>query len=226
MKFGKDTRIFFKKHRFFVLLISLLLTMVLYPIVSALGMERTSRMLDVFVGVILLSSVNAVAVHRGTLRIAILLVLPAILSIGASYLWNIRTTDFTREIFLALYLSFVAVTILKHVLGRGKVTFEKISAALCVYLLIGVLWASLYQAAIVVEPASFQGVNPEKRELVYFSFITLTTLGYGDITPKTPPAQALCYVEALCGQLYLAVLVARLVALHIIHSQDQQEPSD
>jgi hypothetical protein len=115
------------------------------------------------------------------------------------------------------------------VLAPGEVTADKIYASLCVYLLLGLLWACGYLALELLRPGSLQVDGVDLATSVgdaegmlshcfYYSFVTLTTLGYGDVKPTTPPAQSLAYVEALTGQLYLAVLVARLVALHIASS--------
>ena len=82
----------------------------------------------------------------------------------------------------------------------------------------------LYVGMEQVSPGSIQ-VNPDEpltRQCVYYSYVTLTTLGYGDVTPLTPTARSFSFVEALMGQLYLAVLVARLVGLHIVHSSQKK----
>ena len=96
--------------------------------------------------------------------------------------------------------------------------------------MIGFIWASAYFVLEAYSPGSFEldGIALTTRtesleamlsKCFYSSYVTLTTLGYGDVKPTSPPAQSLAYVEALTGQLYLAVLVARLVALHVTHSK-------
>ena len=88
--------------------------------------------------------------------------------------------------------------------------------ALSVFLLVGVLWQLLYQTADLVFPDAFAGLSGEPgvrlTQLFYFSFVTLTTLGYGDITPTRPETMSLVTVEAVVGQAYLVVVVAYLVA--------------
>ena len=110
-------------------------------------------------------------------------------------------------------------TILSYVLKQGAVTGEKISAAICVYMFIGLLWAFLFALTYTLDAGSFDLKDPQLSQFVYYSFITLSTLGYGDITPLSPVAQALAYVEAITGQIYLTVLVARLVGLHIARAE-------
>jgi hypothetical protein len=92
-----------------------------------------------------------------------------------------------------------------------------IHATLCLYLIIGLFWGSLYSLLYELDPDSFAGVLLEYDQdglltaFNYFSMVTLTTLGYGDITPQTPGAGALCQMEAIVGQFYTAVVVAWLV---------------
>ena len=102
--------------------------------------------------------------------------------------------------------------------AKGVLNAEKIAAAVCVYLLLGVVWQDLYILVDVLIPGSYNAESLSITDFLYFSFITLSTLGYGDITPVNSPAQALAFTEALVGQLYLTILVARLVGLYIANA--------
>jgi hypothetical protein len=99
--------------------------------------------------------------------------------------------------------------------SEGPVTSVSLQAAIAVYLLFGTTWANAYTIAIQQNPHSFQSEVPlsssSSEEWMYYSFVTLTTLGYGEITPKSQVARSLAIGEALVGQLYLAILIARLV---------------
>lgn len=111
-------------------------------------------------------------------------------------------------------------------LRRGAITTHRIQGAIAVYLMLGLIWAFAYSLVELQVPGSFQlpaaaaaNGTTGMRSFVYFSFVTLTTLGYGDVIPLSSGARTLATLEALAGQLYLAVLVARLVALQIAHSR-------
>ena len=109
----------------------------------------------------------------------------------------------------------MAALLVRNVLGEGRVHAERICAALCVYLLAGIAFGGIFAALEAVAPGSLRGPGPVAFDgAVYFSFVTLATLGYGDITPAVSATRALAVLEAVFGQLYLAVLIARLVSLY------------
>ena len=125
------------------------------------------------------------------------------------------------------------ILVLSYVLRSGKVTRDRIAAALCVYLLLGFIWAQAYILMEAVQPGSFTSNSEptvtETRtasinfDAYYYSFVTLTTLGYGDITPVHHVARAFAVLEAVIGPLYLAILIARLVGLHIAQQDKKEE---
>ena len=124
---------------------------------------------------------------------------------------------------LVLYLGVLVYAFGRHLIAIRRVTSNVICAALCLYLLFGILWGAIYSMLESLAPGSFAGnllakaSSPEEiaHHLYYFSFVTLSTLGYGDITPQTSGATALCQAEAILGQFFTVVLVARLVGIQI-----------
>lgn len=130
-----------------------------------------------------------------------------------------------------LFLVLVTAGILSHVLASERVTVDTVFGAACVYLIIGLLWGSIFALLEFWAPGSLRlpqdGAGAAKSALapllqdtiiLYYSFETLTTIGYGDVTPLSVPARFLSVCEALVGQLYMAILVARFVALQVSHS--------
>lgn len=126
----------------------------------------------------------------------------------------------------ALALAALIAAILGQVFAAGPVTFRRIEGAIAAYLLIGVVFACLYDLVHGLDPGAFlhHGAPPAETGQVvsylFFSFVTLTTTGYGDIVPVHPVARSLAMLEALTGQLYLAILLARLVSLEIMNRRD------
>ena len=127
---------------------------------------------------------------------------------------------------LVLYLGLLVCSFGRYIFKAKRIDLELISAALCLYLLLALLWGSIFMLLEEFIPGSFAGaglaqagsVREEFHYFNYLSFITITTLGYGDITPQTQPAMALCQVEAILGQFFTAVLVARLVGIQVAQS--------
>ena len=110
----------------------------------------------------------------------------------------------------------MAMVVLAQTFRAGPVNRHRIEGAVAAYLLLGLAWALAYELVGLLAAGAFSGTGrsgPERPDLVYFSFVTLTTVGYGDVTPVHPVARSLAVAEALTGQLYPAILLARLVSL-------------
>ena len=216
-------------HRFLYLLIALVGFITLVPVLGELGYG--GMIFSIFYSTILLSAAYAVSERRGYFILALVLASPALVLGWINRFLGSPWLEFVAHVFTVFFLVLVAMLIVSHVLKAERVSREKIFGALSVYLLLGVIWAFLYLIVDFLVPGSFRygqdGVLTS-AEMVYYSFVTLTTLGYGDIVPIAPSVRALATLEALTGQLYLTVLVARLVGLHITHSsrsrsEDQEE---
>jgi voltage-gated potassium channel len=113
----------------------------------------------------------------------------------------------------------------KQVLFSGSIDGNKIVGAICIYLLMGLIWALLYLFIAQTIPDAFNGLEQRVwydnfADVAYFSFVTLTTLGYGDISPIVPIARFLVYMEAIVGVFYMAILVASLIGIRVsaLHS--------
>jgi ion channel len=215
------------RYRFQFLLAALFAMILALPLLPVLGSWSRYAALFFF-ALMLLAAVIAVAQKRNTGIVALGLFLIAIVLkiIGIGYQTDpLLVADHT---FSALFMGTAILLILRSVFTGGHVTLNTICAALSVYLLLAVLWASLYALVELIEPGSFAyntaigGETPsmqfgQDRSVIpiYFSLVTLTTLGYGDITPVSPAASMLAVVEAVVGQFYLTVLVAWLVGMYI-----------
>jgi hypothetical protein len=147
--------------------------------------------------------------------------------IGASL--RLTTLDTALKLVCLTILLFVT---LRRTLRPGRVTVFRVIGAIAGYLLIGFTWTFAYQLlvqqvpnAIYFEPGTADAVAGQPSHLIYFSFITLTTVGYGDVHPVHPAARSLAVAEALVGQLYLATLIASLVGMASL-ARSEIEASD
>ena len=142
------------------------------------------------------------------------------ISIASNKLDNAGFDRFYLLLLLSFFIS-TAFKTAKQVLFTGKIDGNKILGAICLYLLLGLIWAVLYTLLQLELPGSFQTMQQNEQwfmlfpDFVYFSFVTMTTLGFGDISPSLPVARFLVYLEAIIGQFYLAILVASLVGSRI-----------
>jgi hypothetical protein len=129
--------------------------------------------------------------------------------------------DFIGGIFQACFIGFAIVIISRDIFRKTKVTGDVLRGSICVYLMIGFLWAIFYKIIYLIDPNAFSHLTPERfiQELGYFSFVTLTTVGYGEITPDNVFAMSISNVEAIIGQLFPAIFIARLVGLYTIEEQ-------
>jgi hypothetical protein len=206
-----------RQSRFLLLLVSLLGLMVLEPFLF----DHTGIMflLDIFLTVILFTSIYAVSKKKIDMLVAVLLALPKLATTWAISFTKYPLILFFDSIFGILFFAYIIILILRHIFKQEEIALETIYGAIVVYILLGIMWVFLYNVTEFLHPDSFvfsQALagNPRKA-LYYYSFVTLTTLGYGDITPISGPAKSLAMLEAIVGQMYIAVLIARLVGTHI-----------
>jgi len=202
--------------RFFFLLISMVLMFALRPFLESFF--RISYLIDIFFFVIFLSAVYAVSQKRSTFIIALVMALLLEILIWLSHLTDISSFRIIGNFVAILFTGYTATVILSYLFTEDEITGDAIMGAICVYFLIGLAWAFIFFTLELFQPGSFQmpqGQGIDLSHFSYYSYVTLTTLGYGDITPISTQARSLALLEAIMGQLYLAILVARLVGIHI-----------
>ncbi len=214
-----------RQTRFLLLLVSLLALMVLEPFIF--DFTRMRILIDIFFSIILFTCIYAVGEKKRTTLIAVLLALPKFGTTWALGFITHPLLNFLDSISGIIFIGYIIVLILKHIFKQNNVTLETIYGAIVVYILIGLLWVFLYNLTEFIHPGSFSIAadiaSESKKSLYYFSFVTLTTLGYGDITPVSDQAKSLAMLEAIVGQMFIAVLIARLVGIHISQSLAKKE---
>ncbi len=200
--------------QFHYLLASLILLLAIYPYVSAGPTGPIA--LKVLSSFVLITGVYAVSYRQRQVVIAVLLAVPAF---GLGWLYVITgnpALGSAESIFTLLFYAFTALVGLSRVLGARQITTDTIYGAVSVYLLMGLTWATAYGLVESINPGSFFSSHTDGAftfpTFIYYSFVTIATLGYGDITPVTDQARSLAVLETVSGTLYIAVLIARLVA--------------
>jgi len=196
-------------------LIAIVVLFVSTPFVEPL---RSGPLIEsILFSIVLISGILAIADRRSVVIVATILAATALAGRWISYL---RPDRMPPELFLIggiLFVLFVVMNLLRFVLAATEVDTEVLCASISAYLLLGLLWTLAYWLVAERIPNAFAFSGPDKSlegfNGFYFSFITMSTVGYGDITPVAKVARMLAAMEAMTGLLYVAVLIARLVAL-------------
>ncbi len=203
------------------LLMSIMILIVVSPLQQYL--ERGMWLLEVALVLVLVFAINEVAGDRHGVRMVLFLGLPAVVGRLLAVLWDEPPTIVFALTFVFTLSFLVAVIVLlqRDIMTSDRVSGDTLRGAVCVYVLLGVVWAIAYGFVNYLEPGAFsvaEHLVDQDRSLalhIYFSFVTLTTLGYGDISPISPIARTLAWLEAFVGQIYVALTIARLVSMYI-----------
>jgi Ion channel len=205
----------YRQRRFQVLFGFLVLTVVATPPLRAFGLHGYALYACLLFS-LLSAGLGGLGLGRGSAVVVL-----AMMFVVSSGIHTIQGGDgvlTASDAFLALASILAGVTALREALRDGAVTSERLYAATSVYLLAGLAFALIYHGLGRVQPGTLSvagaaGANPDLETAIYFSFVTLATLGYGDVVPATPVARSLAICEAVGAQLFVAVLIARLVSL-------------
>jgi len=202
---------YFKRH-YAILFYSLLLTIAASPLVASVGLG--TDLIDWFLAVNLLAAVIPIA-GRNERRLLLIIVIAALILRFATWWLNQATLAAASRMIWTVVALVAASGALSFAFRARSIEREHVYAALSAYLLAGVFFGSLYSVLEQIQPGSFALTGDfSPSSAIYFSFVTLATLGYGDIVPRTDVARGLAIVEGVGGQLFLAVLIARLVSLY------------
>ena len=212
-------------------LAALILMLVAAPFVDELG--HGPAIDTVLITLVLIAGVLAVGRSHRTLVLAVVLVLPAVVTRWVGHFWPGLIPQHFHPIAALVFIGFVEFQLLHFIFRARRVNSEVLCAGISGYLLLGILWMLAYRVVSLVNPvdpthpgAFAFTVGPatahslSQFEAYYFSFITLSTVGYGDIAPLTNGARTLAMTEAMTGTIYMAVLISRLVSLYSSEKQD------
>ena len=192
-----------------MLVLLVLLVFVLPPFTAA--REERGPLVDIVLTLLLAAGVAGLRVRPWT-RAALLLAAAAAMAVRLAPAASEQAIALSSLVSLGL----LAAVVLAQTFGGADVSIHHVQGAVAAYLLLGLVWAAAYALVAALHPGAFaSNVSLQQdRSFVYFSFVTLTTVGFGDVTPVHSTARSLVVLEALTGQLYPAVLLARIVTLH------------
>jgi len=208
-----------KNYNFFVLLAGILVFLLLTPALQIYKSESIRVLLLWSLSLTLLIQVWSLIEDKKLFRVGMVLTVFsfALTALGQIYPW-LGLKLLSLLIFL-IFFCLALVIAAREVFSRSSITLNTFAGALSLYFLLGMIWTLAYIFVYQLQPLSFKGLDESvinnEIEFIYFSYITLTSLGYGDITALTPIARTLAYIEVIIGQFYMAVLVGALVGKYI-----------
>lgn len=218
------------QHNFIYLLIGLLFFLLAVPVFRDLTGTGYYYVSELAFSAFLMISIWSL---HGTRRVFLLGIILVTLGVGGNILALAGTGIFFVYLSLCSYTLFLLLTIslaTRQVTRSGTVDVNSIIGAICIYLLLGLIWAFFYLFVNILIPGSFNvqisgSAYVQLQDFLEYSFVTLTTVGYGDITPVRETARALSTIEAILGQFYIAILVAGLVAAFITQKKSTSSGS-
>ena len=168
----------------------------------------------------LIFGIWSIAPQRIWFRVGFILISVGAINILLHAIFAHEWALYVNLVVALLFYLFTTMLAFEAMFTGEQIDLNMIMGSVCVYILVGITWSILYFFESVIHPGAFNGIVVEVgkqrfSDLLYYSYVTLSTLGYGDITPVTPIARTLAFLEALFGQFYIAILVASFVGMHI-----------
>ena len=220
-----------EKFKYETLLLAQILLAVITPAVAKL--TDSEFLMDIALTLVLAAAIYVVSDTRKHFIVGMALMVPSVVLIWVSKIMHSGTVEIVAYLISLIFFCYVVYQILSDIFHVRLVTLDVIAGGISVYFFIGNIWGILYSIIGRLDEKAFRIPQITQEYLgdsigevgaaMYFSFVTLTTLGYGDITPINAIARVLAYLEAAIGQVYLTVLIASLVGMHISYKDKERK---
>ncbi len=204
------------ENNFSYLTIALIFLLFINAVLDEFYAEQGQRLVQASIVLTLIIGIWSLKSNKKWYRSGIGFIAALLIIIVANYLFDIAELEFIQLIIILVFFIWSTYLASRQVLFTGLIDVHKIIGSICIYLLMGLSWTILYLLVLEINPVAFNGITDvswyENFSVVsYYSFVTLTTLGYGDISPAMPVARFLVFMEAIVGVFYMAILVASLI---------------
>jgi hypothetical protein len=209
------------KSRFIYIIFAIILVLLVNPFIRPLGLigHLFSTLL---LSMIPLASAYALTEDRKKAIIVLLIAAPFVILDGLNVFFTNRPLMIVAYSFGTILYFYIVILLVKNLLSIRVITADLIFCAISIYLLIGVMWAGIYIVLDGISPGSFS----ETTDLLYFSFVTLTTVGFGDVAPLSVLSRRLAVFEAAMGSIYMAVIIAMIVGRYMQMQVEQDSKSE
>ena len=208
-----------RKGRFLYIVFAIMLVILVGPFLRLEG-KIGALTATLLVTMIPLASYYTFSSERKRAMTIVFLSAPFVILDAVSLFYTNRYMPVVMYSFGTTLYMYIIVLLLKNLLSQKTVTTDMIYCAISIYLLIGIMWAGVYAILESVSPGSFSG-TAGSVDPIYFSFVTLTTVGYGDVAPLTILSRRFAVFEAAMGSIYMAIIVALIVGRYLSPQADQ-----
>ena len=217
-----------EKNNFIYLAASLVVLLLVGSLVDQFPNKIGQHLFQAFTIITLATGIVGFRSSRLWFQTGIGFVVSVLLIVVLGILLDVSGLSYLHLFILLVIYSWATWLAARQVLFTGPVDGNKIVGAICIYLLVGLIWALLYLFIAQAVPNAFNGLQQllwyeNFADAAYYSFVTLTTLGYGDISPVVPVARFLVYMEAIVGVFYMAILVASLIGIKVSTMHDDSD---
>ncbi len=208
------------KSRFIYIIFAIMLVLLVNPFIRPLGLMG-HLFSTVFLSMIPLASAYALTEDRKKAIVVLMIAAPFVILDGLNVFFENRHLMVVAFSFGTILYFYIVASLVKSLLSIRVITADLIFCAISIYLLIGIMWAGIYSVLEAISPGSFS----ETTDLLYFSFVTLTTVGFGDVAPLSALSRRLAVFEAAMGSIYMAVIIAMIVGRYMSMQVEQDSES-
>ena len=212
------------KNRFIYIILAILLLMLVSPFIRYTG-KSGHFITTVLAAMVPLTSFYALTANRKRAIIILFIAAPFVLLDLIDMFFTHRYLMIAEYSFGTILYFYIVVLLVRNLLSYRVITANSIYCAISTYFLIGIMWAGIYTVIEGVSPGSISGIS-KPEDLIYFSFVTLTTVGYGDVTPHSILCKRFAIFEAAMGGIYLAVIIAMIVGRYMSMSMKVEQDSE
>ena len=217
-----------EKNNFVYLTVSLVILLLVAALVEQFPVPLGTHLVQAMTVLTLASGIIGMRHSRLHFRTGMGLIAGLAVIVLLGVLLDVAGLHYTHLLILISFYTWATWLAARQVLFTGHIDTNKVVGAICIYLLMGLIWALLYLLIAQATPGAFNGLEQSPwyenfADVSYYSFVTLTTLGYGDISPVAPIARFLVYMEAIIGVFYMAILVASLIGIRTSEIQTKNE---
>lgn len=217
-----------KENNFYYLFFSLILLLFSASVVAEYPSGWSKELFSIFTLFMLVVSIKSLNTDSSWKRTVYLLIVATIVLSGLNHLFEQQLFIYMTLFVLLFFFvgSFVINT--RQIFLEGDIDGNKIIGSITLYILLGLIWAVIYLILLTMDPHAFSGIEPGSWQQIfsrvaYYSFVTLTTLGYGDVLPTNHIAEFFVYIEAILGVFYMAVIVASLISLRLAMINEEKK---